>query len=211
MDDNALTSIGQPRTAILFVCLGNICRSPLAEGVFRAVIRERGQAHLFHIESAAIGGWHVGAPPDSRSIAVARSFGLDISGQRAQQVAPETVARFDLVLGMDHANIDALRKLAPREARGRIHLFLDYALGRAEEVPDPYYGTEEGFAAVYCTIREASEALATRLAGRAGSARVSGQVSSTTYGPPPTDSREDISTKRPTRKGAAAKLPRADK
>lgn len=179
MDDNALAATGQPPTAILFVCLGNICRSPLAEGIFRAVVRERGLEHSFHIESAGIGDWHVGAPPDPRSVAVARGFGLDIAHQRAQQVAREHFARFDLILGMDRANIRALRRLAPREAHDRIHLLIDYALDRPGEVPDPYYGTQESFAAVYRTIHEASEALVARLAWRTGSAWASGQASST--------------------------------
>lgn len=170
----------QPRTSILFVCLGNICRSPLAEGIFRAVAAERGLAQALRIDSAAIGDWHVGSPPDPRSIAVARRFGIDISDQRARQVQTADFSRFDLVLGMDRANIRALQQLAPLAARDRIHLFLDYALGRTEDVPDPYYGGEEDFSAVYCTIREASESLAARLAERAGSVRSSGHASSTT-------------------------------
>lgn len=169
----------QPRTAILFVCLGNICRSPLAEGVFRNVISERGMEHAFHIESAAIGDWHVGSPPDPRSIEIAREFSVDISRQRAQQIKPDDFLRFDLIFGMDRANVSALRQQAPKAARDRIHLFLEYALGRAQEVPDPYYGSGEHFAAVYQTIREACEALATRLT-EGDSAFRSGQASSTT-------------------------------
>lgn len=170
----------QPRTAILFVCLGNICRSPLAEGVFRNVVAERGLEHAFHIESAAIGDWHVGSPPDPRSIDIASQFGVDISGQRARQIEPDDFSRFDLVFGMDRANVRALRQKAPRATRDRIHLFLEYALGRAQEVPDPYYGSGEHFAAVYQTIREACEALATKLSERGDSALRSGQASSTT-------------------------------
>jgi protein-tyrosine phosphatase len=171
---------GQPRTAILFVCLGNICRSPLAEGIFRSVLEERGLESAFEIDSAALGDWHVGSPPDPRSVSIASRFGIDISGQRARQVSAADFTRFDVIFGMDRDNVRRLRQLAPEEARNRIHLFLDYALGRTEEVPDPYYEGEESFAAVYRTIRDASEALATRLAGRAGSVRSSGQASSTT-------------------------------
>ncbi|MCT8999265.1 low molecular weight protein-tyrosine-phosphatase [Chelativorans intermedius] len=177
MKHNAAEAGEQARTAVLFVCLGNICRSPLAEGVFRAVIAEQGMEDAFHVESAGTGAWHVGAPPDPRSIAVARRFGLDISGQRARRVVAEDFSRFDVILGMDRANVRALSQRAPRQAQGRIHLFLDFALGRREDIPDPYYGGEDGFAAVYWRIREASEALATRL--RDGSARISGQASST--------------------------------
>lgn len=174
MKDNASRAGEQARTAILFVCLGNICRSPLAEGIFRAVVAERGLEHAFHLDSAGTGAWHIGTPPDPRSVATARRFGLDISGQRARQVDPADFSRFDLILG-----VSALRQRAPKEAHDRVHLFLDYALGRPEEVPDPYYGGDDGFALVYRTIREASDALALRLAERAGSARISGQASST--------------------------------
>lgn len=170
----------QPRTSILFVCLGNICRSPLAEGIFRDVIAERGLRHAFHLESAAIGDWYVGSPPDPRSTEIARQFGIDISGQRARQIKPADFSRFDLIFGMDRANVRALRQQAPTAAHGRIHLFLEYALGRAQDVPDPYYGSGEQFAAVYQTIREACEALAAKLADRDDSAARSGQASSTT-------------------------------
>ncbi|WP_011582660.1 MULTISPECIES: low molecular weight protein-tyrosine-phosphatase [Chelativorans] len=169
-----------PRIAILFVCLGNICRSPLAEGVFRTVLQERGLEHLFQIDSAALGDWHVGQPPDPRSVAAARRNGIDTSGQTCRQVGPEDFERFDLIFGMDRDNIRRLSRLAPKEPCGRIHLFRQYALDRAEEVPDPYHGGEEGFDAVYRMIREASEALADKLADRALSVRNSGQASSTT-------------------------------
>ncbi|WP_173933581.1 low molecular weight protein-tyrosine-phosphatase [Chelativorans sp. Marseille-P2723] len=170
----------QSQTAILFVCLGNICRSPLAEGIFRAVIAERGLSHAFRIESAALGDWHVGDPPDARSVAVARRNGIDISGQRARRITVEDFLRFDLIFGMDRTNVTRLRQLAPRNSRDRIHLFLEYALASAEEIADPYYGSEEDFIAVYGRIREGSEAMAEKLAVRAGSARSRGQASSTT-------------------------------
>jgi len=170
----------QPRITILFVCLGNICRSPLAEGVFREVLREKGQEHLFEIDSAALGDWHVGQPPDPRSVAAARRHGLDISGQKCRQVNPEDFRHFDLIFGMDRDNTRRLQHLAPPDTRERVHLFLEYALGRPEEVPDPYYEDEESFEAVYRMIREASEALAERLAERALSVCRSGQASSTT-------------------------------
>jgi len=170
----------QPRTAILFVCLGNICRSPLAEGVFTTVLRERGMEHLFEIDSAALGDWHVGQPPDPRSVAAAGRNGIDISSQICRQLNPEDFGRFDLIFGMDRENIRRLKLLAPEGTRERIHLFLQYALGRTEEVPDPYYEGDESFDAVYRMIREASEALADKLADRAFSVRRSGQASSTT-------------------------------
>ncbi|MFC5586780.1 low molecular weight protein-tyrosine-phosphatase [Nitratireductor kimnyeongensis] len=153
----------KPRTSILFVCLGNICRSPLAEGVFRSVVAERGRLADFVIGSAGTGAWHVGNPPDPRSIEIAHRFGVDISHQRAQQVGSADFDRYDLLLGMDRNNVQTLRERAPRDMSGKIHLFLDYANGRMVDIPDPYYGGADGFASVYQTIREASEALLSKL------------------------------------------------
>ena len=166
----------KPINSILFVCLGNICRSPLAEGVFRAVWAERGRGRDMLLDSAATSGWEVGSAPDPRSIAVAMRHGIDISGQRARKVRREDFSRFDLILGMDRSNVADLKALAP--ARDRVHLFLEFAHGQARDVPDPYYDGPEAFAEVYRMIREASEALATRLAARA-SEPDSGQASST--------------------------------
>jgi protein-tyrosine phosphatase len=163
--------------SILFVCLGNICRSPLAEGVFRAVLAARGKDQGMVIDSAGTGGWHSGEQPDRRSIAVAAEHGVDISGQRARKVVPEDFSRFDLILGMDRANVRDLKALAPPAARDRVHLYLDFATGNARDVPDPYYD-DQAFASVYRMIREASEALAKRLEASA-SAPTSGQASST--------------------------------
>ncbi|MDX8531873.1 low molecular weight protein-tyrosine-phosphatase [Mesorhizobium sp. VK25A] len=165
----------KPINSVLFVCLGNICRSPLAEGVFRVVLA--GQGKDFLIDSAGIGGWHTGQEPDRRSIAVAAKHGVDISGQRARKVLPEDFSRFDLILGMDRANVRDLKALAPAAARDRVHLYLDFATGKAVDVPDPYYDGAEAFASVYRMIREASEALAKRL--DASVSPTSGQASST--------------------------------
>ena len=166
----------KPINSILFVCLGNICRSPLAEGVFRAVWAERGRGRDMLLDSAATSGWEVGSAPDPRSIAVAMRHGIDISGQRARKVRREDFSRFDLILGMDRSNVADLKALAP--ARDRVHLFLEFAKGKARDVPDPYYDGAEAFASVYRMIREASEALAIRLEARA-SLPDSGQASST--------------------------------
>ena len=163
--------------SILFVCLGNICRSPLAEGVFRSVLAERGMEDDFLIDSAGMGDWHAGQAPDHRAIAVARTNGLDISGQQARAITEADFERFDLILGMDRSNTDDLRALAPAQAKDRVHLFLEYANGRTGEVPDPYYGGPDGFADVYRMIRDASGALADRLGWRA-SAPLRGQASS---------------------------------
>jgi protein-tyrosine phosphatase len=165
----------KPINSILFVCLGNICRSPLAEGVFRSVLAERGENLL--IDSAGTGGWHAGEEPDRRSIAVAARHGVDISGQRARKVLAEDFSRFDLILGMDRANVRDLKALASPAGRDRVHLYLDFSMGNAADVPDPYYDGAEAFASVYRMIREASEALAKRL--EASFSPASGQASST--------------------------------
>ena len=166
----------KPINSILFVCLGNICRSPLAEGVFRAVLAERGRATM--LDSAATSGWNLGEAPDPRSVAVAARHGIDISGQRARKVRPEDFARFDLILGMDRQNVRDLKVMAPAGAGERIHLLAEFAQGKVRDVPDPYYDGAEAFASVYRMIREASEALAKLLEERA-SAPDSGQASST--------------------------------
>ena len=168
----------QPALSILFVCHGNICRSPLAEGIFRAVAAERGLSHLFSLDSAGTGGWHAGSAPDPRSVAIAASHGVDIAGQCARKVAAEDFHAFDLLLGMDRTNVEELRRMAPEDARRRVHLFLDYAGLGPRDVPDPYFGGPDGFADVYRMIREACESLLDRIAER-WSAPVSGQASST--------------------------------
>jgi len=153
----------QPRIAVLFVCLGNICRSPLAEGIFREVVRQAGAAAMFDVDSAGTGAWHVGSPPDPRSIAVAARYGIDISGQRARRIEAHDFNRFDLLLGMDRSNVDALSSMAPAPRAGRAHLFGTFATGRAFEVPDPYYDGADGFERVYRMVRDASEKLAEKL------------------------------------------------
>ncbi|RFC68422.1 low molecular weight protein-tyrosine-phosphatase [Mesorhizobium denitrificans] len=164
--------------SVLFVCLGNICRSPLAEGLFRDAVRKRGWDNRFVIDSAGIGAWHQGSPPDPRSIAVAARYGIDISDQRARKIRPDDFERFDLVMAMDRSNVDDLRRVAEPEARGRIHLFNQYALGPVRDVPDPYYGGNDGFESVYRMLREASDGLAIKLGERMSAP--SGQASSTT-------------------------------
>ena len=112
---------------LLFVCLGNICRSPMAEGVFRRVIEEEGVADRFEIDSAGMGDWHIGQAPDTRAQAAAQNRGMDISGQRARQVTAADYRRFDLILAMDDSNYDELIGLAPKSELHKVRLFLDYA------------------------------------------------------------------------------------
>lgn len=150
-------------TAILFVCLGNICRSPLAEGVFHDIVAKRGLSRSFHVDSAGTGNWHTGSPPDPRSAAVAAAHGIDISTQRARQVAVADFSRFDLILAMDHSVLIRLKSISPANAGAKVHLFMDHACGKQTDVPDPYYGGEDGFEDVYRMILDASASLADRL------------------------------------------------
>ncbi|MEO0398611.1 MAG: low molecular weight protein-tyrosine-phosphatase [Pseudomonadota bacterium] len=128
---------------VLCVCLGNICRSPAAEGVLRAKAGERRMK--LDIDSAGTGAWHVGAPPDKRMIAAAAARGLDISGQRARQVDLADFYEFDFILAMDSSNYADLKDMAPPNKECALHLFLEFAKGDTLETPDPYYGGAEGF------------------------------------------------------------------
>ncbi len=121
---------------ILFVCLGNICRSPSAEGVLRAMAAERGMS--LHIDSAGTGDWHVGAPPYGPMQAVALARRYDLSGLRARQVTPEDFHRFDLLLAMDDENFSDLERMRPENTRAELRRFSDY-LENADHVPDPYF------------------------------------------------------------------------
>lgn len=147
--------------AILFVCLGNICRSPLAEGVLRALVEEQGSGAAVQIDSAGLGGWHVGEAPDRRSIAVARRHGIDISGLRGRKVGPADFGAFDWILGMDRDNVASLMAQATPGCRARVELFLGDA-----DVPDPYYGTDEAFEQVYGLIATGARGLLSRLQGQ---------------------------------------------
>jgi protein-tyrosine phosphatase len=151
---------------ILFVCLGNICRSPMAEGVFRRVIEQEGVADLFEIDSAGLGDWHVGQAPDTRAQGAARRRGIDISSQSARQVRHTDYARFDLLLAMDGSNYQELVQLAPKEARHKIRHFLDFAphLGM-KDVADPFYGGREGFDQALDLIEEAARGLLAEILG----------------------------------------------
>jgi protein-tyrosine phosphatase len=145
-------------TSILFVCLGNICRSPLAEGVFRHLTRERGVAHLYHVDSAGTGAWHVGEPPDRRSAEVARRNGVSLEGA-ARQVSRPDFERFDWILAMDRDNLAALEAMRRRGATARLHLLREFDPERGNgDVPDPYYGGPDGFENVYALVRRAAEA-----------------------------------------------------
>lgn len=149
---------------ILFVCLGNICRSPMAEGVFRRVVDEAGLARQFEIDSAGMGDWHAGESPDHRAQAAAQTRGVDISGQAARKIELEDFDDFDLIVAMDGANIADLEDIVPQAARGKIRRFLDYAPHLDhDEVPDPYYGGRQGFDQALDLIEAAAEGLLAEL------------------------------------------------
>jgi protein-tyrosine phosphatase len=151
-------------TAVLFVCLGNICRSPLAEGVFAHLVRERGLDHRFEIDSAGTGAWHVGERADRRSAEVAARHGVSLEG-RARKVEPSDFARFDLVIAMDRDNLRDLQRMAGGTShRPRVRLLREWDPEGGDEVPDPYYGGADGFERVYAMVRRSCEALLDDLA-----------------------------------------------
>ena len=151
-------------TSVLFVCMGNICRSPTAEAVFRTHASGAGLAQKLRIESAGIGDWHVGQPPDARAIAHGRRRGYDLSGLRARQVSADDFARFDWIFAMDLRNLRDLKALCPPSFAGHLGLFLDLVpdIGR-REVPDPYFGGAPGFETVLELVERASQALLARI------------------------------------------------
>jgi protein-tyrosine phosphatase len=143
---------------VLFVCMGNICRSPLAQGVFEDVLRREGLEGDVFVDSAGTGAWHVGSPPDERAQRSASLRGLDLSSQRARRITPEDCEDFDYILTMDEDNYRAVAALCRGSAV--VRPFLDFATDSPErEVPDPYYGGPDGFEHVLDLVEEASEGL----------------------------------------------------
>lgn len=149
---------------ILFVCLGNICRSPTAEVVFRSVASREAPELVLEVDSAGTAGYHVGALPDRRTRQAAARRGYDMSALRARVVEAEDFERFDLILAMDRENLRALERRAPAQARDRLRLFLEFAPEAGiSEVPDPYYGGPNGFEDVLDLIEAASRGLVEHL------------------------------------------------
>lgn len=154
-------------TKILFVCLGNICRSPTAEGIFRKTITDARMHDQIIIDSAGTSDWHIGKAPDTRTINAARTRGYDLSSLRARQVAVSDFDEFDFILAMDHANLSDLKSIAPPHYQGHLGLFMDFAEGsQHREVPDPYYGEAAGFDLVLDLIEDASTGLLRQLQQR---------------------------------------------
>jgi protein-tyrosine phosphatase len=150
--------------SVLLVCLGNICRSPMAEGILRVRAEQAGLA--LHIDSAGTAAYHCGEPPDSRARQVSRARGTPIDSLRARQVEPRDFERFDLVLAADRSNLRDLQAIRPRSATAETCLLLDYAgLGANAEVPDPYYGRIEAFESVHALLDGACRRITARLLG----------------------------------------------
>ncbi len=150
-------------TSILFVCLGNICRSPLAEAAFRAEAERLGLD--VEIDSAGTGDWHIGHPPDRRAQAVAKAKGVDISNLRARQVSPDDFRRFDHVIALDAQNYRDLEAIRPPDSGAELSLLLDHVEGRqGEAVADPYYGDDDHFDITWKDVSEGARALARKLA-----------------------------------------------
>lgn len=151
---------------ILFVCLGNICRSPTAEGVMRAKLIAAGLAGHVEVASAGTGDWHVGKAPDERTQRAAKARGYDLSAQRAQQVTEADWREYDLLLAMDHTNLASIERLRPDDATAQAALFLRHCQAPVDEVPDPYYGGSRGFDEVLDLVENACDRLILSLGKR---------------------------------------------
>lgn len=150
------------QTGVLFVCLGNICRSPMAEGAFRALAGKRGLA--VHVDSAGTASYHVGHQPDARAIAVASLNGIDIAGQSARQIQRDDFYSFTHIIALDRANLEGVRAKAPRDGTARLAMLMDAVEGRrGEPVPDPYYGDAAAFETAWSLINLGVEAWVERL------------------------------------------------
>jgi protein-tyrosine phosphatase len=159
-------------TRILFVCMGNICRSPTAEGVFRKLVQERAPHLRVEIDSAGTHAYHVGEPPDRRTIAAAARRGIDLSGLRARMVDEADFEGYDLLVAMDQLNREVLLDRSPDEHRERVRLMLEFAPSvDVEDVPDPYYGGPVGFEHVLDLVEEASKGLLDELISRSAARR----------------------------------------
>ena len=147
------------KIGVLFVCMGNICRSPTSEGVFRHYVEKAGLADRISVDSAGTHAYHVGESPDRRAIAAAERRGIALTGIQARRVSEEDFEQFDHVIAMDEDNHARLLDMAPDEHRAKVSLFLSFAASEESEVPDPYYGGGAGFEHVLDLVEEASRGL----------------------------------------------------
>lgn len=157
--ETPMAEVDSARTSVLFVCMGNICRSPTAEGVFRHHVNEAGLGNEIAVDSAGTHAYHVGEPPDRRAAAAASRRGVSLDGIRARRVADDDFERFDHIIAMDELNYVTLIDRAPEAHHNKIRLFLSYTAGDETEVPDPYYGGAAGFERVLDLVEDASRAM----------------------------------------------------
>jgi protein-tyrosine phosphatase len=152
---------------VLFVCMGNICRSPTAEGVMLHLLQQQGLATKISVDSAGTHGYHIGAPPDARTQATARRAGVELSGLRARQVSAADCELFDVVLAMDRNNLQHLQAICPPAHQHKLQLLMVYApTWQSADVPDPYYGGTNGFERVLDMVHDACQGLLTELRTR---------------------------------------------
>jgi protein-tyrosine phosphatase len=144
---------------VLFICLGNICRSPTAEGVFRRLATEAGLEDRIVVDSAGTGDYHIGSPPDERACEVAARRGYDLAALRARQVSRTDFEAFDYILAMDEQNMRVLKRLAPKEHAHKVRLFTEFSSRPTPAVPDPYGGGPEGFELVLDLVEDAARGL----------------------------------------------------
>jgi protein-tyrosine phosphatase len=164
MKENHAPIKNNKRVKILFVCMGNICRSPTAHGVFRNLVTSSGLLDQIEIDSAGTHAYHIGNPPDSRSISTAHKRGIDISDLRARQVDLSDFYHYDYLIAMDEYNLSLLKEMSPSDVHYKLRLFLSFAPQLTKtEVPDPYYGGASGFEHVFDLVQIASEGLLSHL------------------------------------------------
>jgi protein-tyrosine phosphatase len=159
--------MSRERVSVLFVCMGNLCRSPMAEGVFRHYVSRAGLDGRIEIDSAGTHDYHVGDPPDPRAQQAADRRGYDLTGQRGRQVSNADFIEFDYLLAMDEVNLRVLKRLCPPQYEHKLKLFMEFSAGSAlREVPDPYYGGDQAFEGVLDMVEEASLGLLDHLRER---------------------------------------------
>lgn len=163
--------MSEKRVKVLFVCMGNICRSPMAEGVFKHQVKQAGLDDSIATDSAGTHDYHIGEPPDPRAQRAASRRGYDLSALRGRQVSRGDFGEYDYLLAMDETNLRALERLCPSRQAHKLKLFMTFSTGEAlREVPDPYYGGEQGFERVLDMVERAAQGLLDHLRGRLASA-----------------------------------------
>lgn len=162
----ATSATQKPDYAVLMVCTGNICRSPTADGLLRHALQVAGLASRVQVDSAGTHDYHIGDPPDRRSVATAQRYGVDLAELRARQVTKADFESFDLVLAMDDGHYRQLLRLCPPQYRDRVKLYLSYAPQFGRDVPDPYYGKGDGFEKVWQMCQAVTDALVADIRSR---------------------------------------------